>query len=95
MGIFGTKEKNYDNEIALINQKQNELAKITDKNKSDVVALGLDFSEYKETIGNQLNEVWNFMNTLSLIYDWYSTMLSYIGEENYEENIIDIEMEEN
>lgn len=37
----------------------------------------------------------NFMNTLSLIYDWYSTMLSYIGEENYEENIIDIEMEEN
>ena len=36
----------------------------------------------------------NFMNTLSLIYDWYSTMLSYIGEENYEENIIDIEMEE-
>lgn len=37
----------------------------------------------------------NFMNTLSLIYDWYSTMLSYIGEENEEENIIDIEMEEN
>ena len=37
----------------------------------------------------------NFMNTLSLLYDWYSTMLSYIGEENYEENIIDIEMEEN
>ena len=37
----------------------------------------------------------NFMNTLSLIYDWYSTMLSYIEEENYEENIIDIEMEEN
>ena len=65
MGIFGTKEKNYDNEIALINQKQNELAKITDKNKSDVVALGLDFSEYKETIGNQLNEVWNFMKGLN------------------------------
>ena len=37
----------------------------------------------------------NFMNTLSLIYDWYSTMLSYIGEENEEENIIDIETEEN
>lgn len=65
MGIFGTKEKNYDNEIALINQKQNELAKITDKNKSDVVALGLDFSEYKETIGNQLNEVWNFMKDIN------------------------------
>jgi len=37
----------------------------------------------------------NFISTLSLIYDWYSTMLSYIGEGNEEKNIIDIEMEEN
>lgn len=65
MGLFGTKEKNYENEISLINQKQNELAKIADKNKSDVVALGLDFSEYKETIGNQFNEVWDFMKGLN------------------------------
>lgn len=26
MGLFGTKEKNYDTEIALLNEKQNELS---------------------------------------------------------------------
>ncbi|KAI4445077.1 hypothetical protein C823_007581 [Eubacterium plexicaudatum ASF492] len=31
MGLFGTKEKDYDIEIALLNEKQNELSKITDK----------------------------------------------------------------
>lgn len=36
----------------------------------------------------------NFTNTLSILNDWYLTMLSYIGEENCEENIIDIETEE-
>lgn len=36
----------------------------------------------------------NFMSTLSMLNDWYLTMLSYIGEENDEENIIDIETEE-
>ena len=36
----------------------------------------------------------NFLNTLSMINDWYLTMFSYIGEENNEENIIDIETEE-
>lgn len=35
----------------------------------------------------------NFLNTLSMLNDWYLTMLSYIGEEKNEENIIDIEME--
>ena len=65
MGIFGTKEKNYENEIALLNERQNELSEITDKNKSDVVALGIDFSEYKETIGNQFNEVWDFIKSLN------------------------------
>lgn len=37
----------------------------------------------------------NFLNTLKMLNDWYSTMLSYFGEEVYEENIIDIETEEN
>ena len=37
----------------------------------------------------------NFLNTLEMLNDWYSTMRSYFGEETYEENIIDIEMEEN
>lgn len=36
----------------------------------------------------------NLLNTLSMLNDWYLTMLSYIGEENNEENIIDIETEE-
>jgi len=36
----------------------------------------------------------NFMNTLSMLNDWYLTMLSFIGEESNEENIIDIETEE-
>ena len=36
----------------------------------------------------------NLMNTLSMLNDWYLTMLSYIGEENTYENIIDIETEE-
>lgn len=65
MGFFGTKEKNYENEIGLLNERQNKLSEITDKNKSDIVALGIDFSEYKETIGNQLNEVWDFMKGLN------------------------------
>ena len=29
-----------------------------------------------------------------MLNDWYLTILSYIGEENDEENIIDIETEE-
>ena len=37
----------------------------------------------------------NFLNTLEMLNDWYSTMLSYFGEETYKENIIDVEMEEN
>lgn len=36
----------------------------------------------------------NFLNTLSMLNDWYLTMLSYIGEESNEENIIDIETED-
>ena len=30
-----------------------------------------------------------------MLNDWYETMLSYLGEETNDENIIDIEMEEN
>lgn len=36
----------------------------------------------------------NFLNTLSMLNDWYLTMLSSIGEESNGENIIDIETEE-
>lgn len=79
MGIFSTNGKNYDQEIALLNKKQeelnqkqnlldlnhNQLANTANKNKSDIVALGIDFTEYKEDIKNQLKDVWDFMKTLN------------------------------
>lgn len=37
----------------------------------------------------------NLISTLHMLNDWYETMLSYLGEETNDENIIDIEMEEN
>jgi len=43
MGLFGTKEKNYGAEIALLNEKQSELSVKTDKNSSEVIALGIEF----------------------------------------------------
>lgn len=48
MGIFGTKEKNYDNEIMELNNKTSELSKATDKNKSDIILFGNDVTELKE-----------------------------------------------
>ena len=50
MGLFGTKEKNYDTEIALLseqqallNEKQNALSERTDKNNSDVIGINEAF----------------------------------------------------
>ena len=37
----------------------------------------------------------NLLSTLHMLKDWYETILSYLGEETNDENIIDIEMEEN
>lgn len=48
MGIFGTKEKNYDNEIMELNNKTSELSKATDKNKSDIILFGNDVTKLKE-----------------------------------------------
>lgn len=68
MGLFGTKEKNYDTEIALLNENQKQISAITDKNKSDIIALGLDFSSLGEDLKNhktktneQFNEVLEFI----------------------------------
>lgn len=33
----------------------------------------------------------NFMNTLEMINDWYSTMLSYLGEDNKVDYVVDME----
>lgn len=57
MGLFGTKEKNYDTEIALLNEKQNELSEKANKNNSDVIALGIDFADFKSSINKQFNDV--------------------------------------
>lgn len=57
MGLFGTKEKNYDTEIALLSEKQNELSEKTDKNNSDVIALGMDFADFKTSIISQFNDI--------------------------------------
>lgn len=65
MGLFGTKEKNYDTEIALLNEKQNELSEKTDKNNCDVIALGMDFTDLKSSIGDELNKVWDFVRHMN------------------------------
>ena len=68
MGLFGTNGKNYDSEIALLNENQKQISKMTDKNKSDIIALGLDFSyidedlkNYKVKTSEQFNEVLEFI----------------------------------
>lgn len=65
MGLFGTKEKNYDTEIALLNEKQNELSEKTNKNNSDVIALGLDFTGLKSSVGEEFNKVWDFVKHMN------------------------------
>lgn len=54
----------------------------------------LKYQSYMFAVKNNKLLKKNFMNTLSMLHDWYLTILSYIGEENDEENIIDIETEE-
>jgi hypothetical protein len=63
--FFGTNEKNYDNAIALLNEKQNEISEKTNKNNGDIVAFGLDFKNYKSSINEQFNEVWDFVKHMN------------------------------
>lgn len=65
MGLFGTKEKNYDTEIALLNERQTELYKRADKNKSDIIAFGVDFDDFKTSVGNGMNEIWDYMKHIN------------------------------
>lgn len=65
MGLFGTKEKNYDTEIALLNEKQVELSQRADKNKSDIVSFGIDFGAFKTSVGNDMNEIWSYVKNLT------------------------------
>lgn len=64
MGLFGTKEKNYDTEIALLNERQTELYERADKNKSDIVSFSIDFGDFKTSVGNDMNEIWDYIKNL-------------------------------
>lgn len=64
MGLFGTKEKNYDTEIALLNERQAELYERANKNKSDIVSFGIDFGDFKTSVGNDMNEIWDYIKNL-------------------------------
>ena len=64
MGIWN-KGKDYDTEIALLNERQNELSQQTDRNKSEIVAFGIDFSNYKNSVDGRMNEVWDFLKHLN------------------------------
>lgn len=89
MGLEPDGDYNTFNATVQITELNNELSDLLQNKLAP-----LKYKSYMFAVKNNDLLKKNFMNTLSLIYDWYSTMLSYIGEENYEENIIDIEMEE-
>ena len=90
MGVEPDGDYNTFNATVQITELNNELSDLLQNKLAP-----LKYKSYMFAVKNNDLLKKNFMNTLSLIYDWYSTMLSYIGEENYEENIIDIETEEN
>lgn len=90
MGLEPDGDYNTFNATVQITELNSELSDLLENKLAP-----LKYKQYMFAVKNNDLLKKNFMNTLLLIYDWYSTMLSYIGEENYEENIIDIEMEEN
>lgn len=90
MGLEPDGDYNTFNATVQITELNNELSDLLENKLAP-----LKYKSYMFAVKSNDLLKKNFMNTLSLLYDWYSTMLSYIGEENYEENIIDIETEEN
>lgn len=82
MGLFGTKEKNYDIEIALLNERQNELSEKTDKNKSDIISFGMDFSDFKSSISEDLKEVWDFIKNINSDMDEFKKWKEEQTQEN-------------
>ena len=65
MGLINNKKKNYDTEIALLNERQNELSEKTDKNKSEIISFGMDFSNFKSSISKDFKEVWDFIEHMN------------------------------
>lgn len=89
MGLEPNGDYNTFQATVQITELNNELSELL-KNR----LAPIKYQPYMFTVKN--NEILkkNFLNTLSMLNDWYLTMLSYIGEESNEENIIDIETEE-
>ena len=89
MGLEPDGDYNTFQATVQITELNNELSELL-KNR----LAPLKYQSYMFAVKNNKLLKKNFMNTLSMINDWYLTILSYIGEENDEENIIDIETEE-
>lgn len=54
MAFWNTKEeKNYGNEIVLLTERQKELDVKTEKNSSEMMALGIDFKNYKSDVNEK------------------------------------------
>lgn len=65
MKLFGSKDNSYGNEIEQLCSNQKELAKIVDKTNSDIIAMGLDFTKYKESMDIDLGNVWDNIKKLN------------------------------
>lgn len=89
MGLEPDGDYNTFQATVQITELNNELSELL-KNR----LAPLKYQSYMFAVKNNNLLKKNFMNTLSMLHDWYLTILSYIGEENDEENIIDIETEE-
>ena len=89
MGLEPDGDYNTFQATVQITELNNELSELL-KNR----LAPLKYQSYMFAVKNNKLLKKNFMNTLSMLHDWYITILSYIGEENDEENIIDIETEE-
>lgn len=77
----------------------NAAVKITELNSSLMDLLQnqlapLKYQQYIYAIKENKILRTNLISTLHMLNDWYETILSYLGEETNDENIIDIEMEE-
>lgn len=65
MGIWN-KGKDYETEIALLNERQNEISQQTDRNKSDIISFSLDLSNYKKSVGSDITEIFEYIKSLNL-----------------------------
>lgn len=78
----------------------NATVKITELNSSLMDLLQnqlapLKYQQYIYAVKENKILKTNLLSTLHMLKDWYETILSYLGEETNDENIIDIETEEN